>query len=245
MNSTFKSVLFWFAIVVAAFAIYQYSSLTPSDSEIAFNEFQARAEKGEVAEALFNGNKITGTLRPQPGGDLSSGKTYFTYGPTQNEELVQTLIRGGAKVNFRDAAGGTWAIYLLQWAPIALLIGFWIFMMRQMQSGGNKALSFGKSRAKLSSSTQKKVTFKDVAGADEAKEELQEIIEFLREPQKFQKLGGRIPKGVLLMGSPGTGKTLLARAPTRRRRVQSACWRVLRTVMARRCGSSRWTSRYR
>ncbi len=92
------------------------------------------------------------------------------------------------------------------------MIGFWVFIMRQMQSGGNKALSFGKSRAKLSSSTQKKVTFKDVAGADEAKEELQEIIEFLREPQKFQKLGGRIPKGVLLMGSPGTGKTLLARA---------------------------------
>ena len=101
---------------------------------------------------------------------------------------------------------------LLQYAPLVLMIGFWIFIMRQMQSGGNKALSFGKSRAKLSSSTQKKVTFKDVAGADEAKEELQEIIEFLREPQKFQKLGGRIPKGVLLMGSPGTGKTLLARA---------------------------------
>jgi cell division protease FtsH len=101
---------------------------------------------------------------------------------------------------------------LLSWAPIILMIGFWVFIMRQMQSGGNKALSFGKSRAKLSSSTQKKVTFKDVAGADEAKEELQEIIEFLREPQKFQKLGGRIPKGVLLMGPPGTGKTLLARA---------------------------------
>jgi ATP-dependent Zn protease len=94
----------------------------------------------------------------------------------------------------------------------SLMIGFWIFFMRQMQSGGNKALSFGKSKAKLSSSAQKKVTFKDVAGVDEAKDELQEIIEFLREPQKFQKLGGRIPKGVLLMGPPGTGKTLLARA---------------------------------
>src|SRR5580765_4976066 len=132
MNSTFKSVLFWFAIIVAAFAIYQYSNLTPSDSEIAFNEFQARAEKGEVADALFRGNKITGTLRPQPGGDLSTGKAYYTYGPTENAELAQTLIRSGAKVNFGDATGGTWAIYLLQWAPIALLIGFWIFMMRQM-----------------------------------------------------------------------------------------------------------------
>ena len=101
---------------------------------------------------------------------------------------------------------------LISWAPFLLLIGFWIFFMRQMQSGGNKALSFGKSKAKLLASQQKKVTFKDVAGVDEAKEELQEIIEFLREPQKFQKLGGRIPKGVLLMGPPGTGKTLLARA---------------------------------
>ena len=107
---------------------------------------------------------------------------------------------------------GAWATVLLSWLPILLMIGFWVFIMRQMQSGGNKALSFGKSRAKLSSSSQKKVTFRDVAGADEAKEELHEIIEFLREPQKFQKLGGRIPKGVLLMGSPGTGKTLLARA---------------------------------
>ncbi len=112
----------------------------------------------------------------------------------------------------RDAAASPWANVLYYWAPILLMIGFWIFIMRQMQSGGNKALSFGKSRAKLSSSSQKKVTFKDVSGVDEAKEELQEIIEFLKEPQKFQKLGGRIPKGVLLMGSPGTGKTLLARA---------------------------------
>src|SRR2546421_11828044 len=102
------------------------------------------------------------------------------------------------------------ALYYL--LPFALIFGFWIFMLRQMQSGGNKALSFGKSRAKLLSNQQKRVTFKDVAGVEEAKEELQEIIEFLKEPQKFQKLGGRIPKGVLMMGPPGTGKTLLARA---------------------------------
>ena len=111
-----------------------------------------------------------------------------------------------------EPAASPWASLLYSWAPVLLMIGFWIFFMRQMQSGGNKALSFGKSKAKLSSSAQKKVTFKDVAGVDEAKEELQEIIEFLKEPQKFQKLGGRIPKGVLLMGPPGTGKTLLARA---------------------------------
>ena len=118
----------------------------------------------------------------------------------------------GVIVQAKDPTTSPWATLLYSWAPILLLIGFWIFFMRQMQSGGNKALSFGKSKAKLSSSSQKKVTFKDVAGVDEAKDELQEIIEFLREPQKFQKLGGRIPKGVLLMGPPGTGKTLLARA---------------------------------
>ena len=115
-------------------------------------------------------------------------------------------------IEAKPESASPWTALLYSWAPILLMIGFWIFIMRQMQSGGNKALSFGKSRAKLSSSSQKKVTFKDVSGVDEAKEELQEIIEFLKEPQKFQKLGGRIPKGVLLMGPPGTGKTLLARA---------------------------------
>ena len=115
-------------------------------------------------------------------------------------------------VNIKDTSSGGWVSILLNASPFIVLLAFWIFMMRQMQSGGNKALSFGKSRARLHSTQQKKVTFKDVAGVEEAKEELQEIIEFLREPQKFQKLGGRIPKGVLLIGPPGTGKTLLARA---------------------------------
>jgi len=210
MNSTLKSVLFWVAIVVAGFAIYQLSSLQTSDSEYSFTDFLAKvdASPSPIEEVTFAGNKITGKLNTAD----ASAKTFHTYAPPNYEGLVNELRLKGIKVSAVDATGSPWALMLLQWAPIALLIGFWIFMMRQMQSGGNKALSFGKSRAKLSSSTQKKVTFKDVAGADEAKEELQEIIDFLREPQKFQKLGGRIPKGVLLMGSPGTGKTLLARA---------------------------------
>jgi cell division protease FtsH len=203
-----KSLLFWLAIVVAAFAIYQASNLQPSEKELKFTEFLTEVSLKKVEEVTFSGNKITGKF---VAGDPSA-KAFYTYAPPNYDQLVPDLMANGVVVTAVDQASSPWALMLLQWAPIALLIGFWIFMMRQMQSGGNKALSFGKSRAKLSSSTQKKVTFKDVAGADEAKEELQEIIEFLREPQKFQKLGGRIPKGVLLMGSPGTGKTLLARA---------------------------------
>src|SRR6187397_249688 len=208
MNSTFKSLLFWLAIVVAAIGIYQYSSLQQTDKSLPFTEFITKVKAKQITEVTFAGNKISGKLNSAD----PTITTFHTYMPLGYEGLANELLRDEVVINATDASSGNWAIYLLQWAPIALLIGFWIFMMRQMQSGGNKALSFGKSRAKLSSSTQKKVTFKDVAGADEAKEELHEIIEFLREPQKFQKLGGRIPKGVLLMGSPGTGKTLLARA---------------------------------
>ena len=153
---------------------------------------------------MLTGNEIAGTT--------TSGSRFRTYAPPQYEGLVNKLVERDVAVEAREAASSPWATLLYSWAPILLIIGFWIFFMRQVQSGGNKALSFGKSRAKLSSSSQKKVTFKDVAGVEEPKEELQEIIEFLKEPQKFQKLGGRIPKGVLLMGPPGTGKTLLARA---------------------------------
>ncbi len=132
--------------------------------------------------------------------------------PANYPDLYKTLQDKNVNTIIKDNSGNNWMTWLANGLPLILILGLWIFIMRQMQSGGNKALSFGKSRARLHSSQQKKITFKDVAGVEEAKEELHEIIEFLREPQKFQKLGGRIPKGVLLVGPPGTGKTLLARA---------------------------------
>src|SRR5262249_11265942 len=135
-----------------------------------------------------------------------------TYIPPNYPNVYDMLKEKKVNVTIKDTSSGNWISILLNASPFIVILAFWIFMMRQMQSGGNKALSFGKSRARLHSTQQKKVTFKDVAGVEEAKEELQEIIEFLREPQKCQKLGGRIPKGVLLIGPPGTGKTLLARA---------------------------------
>ncbi len=212
MNSTLKSLLFWMVLVVILALIWSFStSLQSSTGDITFSDFLDHVDsKHDVSEVTFVGNDITGKYTQT---DTSGAtKTFHTYMPPSYQNLTADLITKGVTVNAKRETAGTWTTILLSWAPIILMIGFWVFIMRQMQSGGNKALSFGKSRAKLSSSTQKKVTFKDVAGADEAKEELQEIIEFLREPQKFQKLGGRIPKGVLLMGAPGTGKTLLARA---------------------------------
>ena len=205
MNSTTRSLLFWMALVVVVAVIWNLSNpfRTPSD-EVAFSEFMRQVQSGQVNSVELSGNEIVGTS--------TSGDLFRTYAPPQYEGLANELIDLDVQVEARAATASPWATLLYSWAPILLIIGFWVFFMRQVQSGGNKALSFGKSRAKLSTSTQKKVTFRDVAGVDEPKEELEEIIEFLREPQKFQKLGGRIPKGVLLMGPPGTGKTLLARA---------------------------------
>ena len=205
MNSTLKSLLFWIVLVVVGALVWNFSTrFQTRDKAITFSTFMTNVGSGQVSSVVITGNEISGTLK--------NNETFTTHAPSQYEGLANRLIDNGVVVQAKDPTTSPWATLLYSWAPILLLIGFWIFFMRQMQSGGNKALSFGKSKAKLSSSTQKKVTFKDVAGVDEAKDELQEIIEFLREPQKFQKLGGRIPKGVLLMGPPGTGKTLLARA---------------------------------
>ncbi|MGE3277459.1 MAG: ATP-dependent zinc metalloprotease FtsH [Vicinamibacterales bacterium] len=205
MNSTLKSLVFWMVLVVVALLVWNFSSkFQRNETPVSFSEFIAWVDSGQVARVTITGNEISGTTK--------ANESFRTYAPAQYEGLANRLIERNVIVQAKEPATSPWAALLYSWAPILLMIGFWIFFMRQVQSGGNKALSFGKSKAKLSSSAQKKVTFRDVAGADEAKEELQEIIEFLKEPQKFQKLGGRIPKGVLLMGPPGTGKTLLARA---------------------------------
>ena len=205
MNSTLKSLVFWMALVVIGVAVWNFSNqFQASSAPLSFSEFMGSVDAGQIERVTITGNEITGVDK--------ANENFRTYAPPQYEGLANRLIERNVVVTAREPTASPWAALLYSWAPILLMIGFWIFFMRQMQSGGNKALSFGKSKAKLSTSTQKKVTFKDVAGVDEAKDELQEIIDFLREPQKFQKLGGRIPKGVLLMGPPGTGKTLLARA---------------------------------
>jgi cell division protease FtsH len=205
VNSTLKSLAFWMVLVVLGGLAWNFSSKYQTAAKpLSFSEFMASVDAGQVERVTITGNDITGVNK--------ANENFRTYAPPQYEGLANKLIERNVVVTARQPTDSPWAALLYTWAPILLMIGFWLFFMRQMQSGGNKALSFGKSKAKLSSSTQKKVTFKDVAGVDEAKDELQEIIDFLREPQKFQKLGGRIPKGVLLMGPPGTGKTLLARA---------------------------------
>jgi cell division protease FtsH len=205
LNSTLRSLLFWMVLVVAGVLIWNFStSFQTREMTVPFSEFVQQLDAGKIDKVTIAGQEIVATNK--------TGEKFRTYAPSQYEGLGNKMVANKVVVQAEKEAGSPWATFLYMWAPILLMIGFWVFFMRQMQSGGNKALSFGKSRAKLSSGSQKKITFKDVAGVDEAKEELQEIIDFLKEPQKFQKLGGRIPKGVLLIGQPGTGKTLLARA---------------------------------
>ena len=205
MSPSVRSFAFWMVLVVVVVLIWNFSTdFQARDESVSFSEFIRMVDSGQVESVTLAGNEVSGST--------TSGESFRSFAPPQYEGLVNKLVERDVAVSAREAAGSPWATLLYTWGPLLLIVGFWIFFMRQVQTGGNRALSFGKSRAKLSSSSQKKVTFKDVAGVEEPKEELQEIIEFLKEPQKFQKLGGRIPKGVLLMGPPGTGKTLLARA---------------------------------
>src|SRR5713101_5526771 len=204
MNPFYKNLALWMVIGLIVILLFQLFQQNQSPrGEIVFSDFLKKVETGEVREVTLKGNNVSGRLS-----DGSSFRTYTADYP----DLVKSLKDRGVKIDVKPAETNSWLAVVLQWVPMLLFIGVWIFFMRQMQGGGAKALSFGKARARLISDKQNKVTFQDVAGVDEAKEELREIIEFLKDPPKFQKLGGQIPNGVLLVGPPGTGKTLLAKA---------------------------------
>ena len=208
MNSTVKQILIWVFMITCLICLWQFvikGGGIGQDNNVALSTFLNDADQGKISDVIINDGEVTGHYR-------DGAKAFRTTVPANYPDMYKTLREHGVSVTIKDHNSNQWVSLLISIAPFALLLGLWFFLLRQMQSGGNKAMSFGKSRARLLSMQQKKITFKDVAGVDEAKEELKEIIEFLREAQKFQRLGGRIPKGVLLVGPPGTGKTLLARA---------------------------------
>ncbi len=206
MNSRVKNLIFWVVVglfMILLFNLFTFQGQSP-DEEVKFSEFVSRVEQSDVREVTIRGNYINGLFK-----DGRPFKTYLVEYP----DLVKVLREHHVTINAKPPEDNPWYVTLLvTWGPFILFLALWFFLMRQMQIGGNKALSFGRSRARLLTEDRKKVTFSDVAGIDEAKEEVVEIIEFLKDPHKFQKLGGRIPKGVLIVGPPGTGKTLLAKA---------------------------------
>ncbi len=205
MNPFYKNMALWLVITLMMIMLYNlFNQQHLTETDISYSEFLYMVESEQITEVVIQGQELLVTDR-----DRSKFKVYAP----QDANLIDTLRGKGVAIKAKPEAESPWYMSLLiSWFPMIILIGVWIFFMRQMQSGGGKALSFGKSRARLLSDQQAKVTFEDVAGIDEAKEELSEIVEFLSDPKKFTRLGGRIPKGVLLMGPPGTGKTLLARA---------------------------------
>ncbi|MGA2330694.1 MAG: ATP-dependent zinc metalloprotease FtsH [Syntrophales bacterium] len=205
MNSLQKNIALWLFISLVFVLLYHLFNQPKSSQEnIIYSDFVSYAEKGQIVEVTIQGESISGKL--------NSGKNFKTYAP-KDVGLMQILKDKGVRIASKPAEESPWYMnVLISWVPMLLLIGVWIFFMRQMQAGGGKAMAFGKSKARLVTDKSKKVTFADVAGIDEAKAELEEVIEFLRDPKKFTRLGGRIPKGLLLVGQPGTGKTLLARA---------------------------------
>ncbi len=203
MNPFYKNLALWLVISLMMVMLFQmFKHPDRSKVNISYSDFLNMVETGSVNQVTIQGENITG---------MSGQGPFKTYAP-KDPELISLLRSKGVAISAKPMEESPWFQVFLSWVPMLLLIGVWIFFMRQMQSGGGKALSFGKSRARLMSDAQEKVTFEDVAGIDEAKEELGEIVDFLSDPKKFTRLGGRIPKGVLLVGSPGTGKTLLARA---------------------------------
>ena len=205
MNTFSKNLTLWLVISLMMILLFQiFKKETRHTGQLSYSEFLNMVERGEVSEVTIQGDRISGVSNLR--------QSFRTFAP-KDLELIKILRNKGIEITAKPDETSPWYMTILvSWFPMLLLIAVWIFFMRQMQVGGGKALSFGKSRARLVTNDRDKVTFDDVAGIEEAKEELQEIIEFLRDPKKFTRLGGRIPKGVLLVGAPGTGKTLLARA---------------------------------
>ena len=207
MNQFYKNLALWLVISLMMILLFNmFNKPRPTADKITFSDFVAQMEAGNIASVTIQGNDIIGKYEGK------DGKEFRSYKPS-DADLTEKLLEKKIIVNAKpEEEKFSWFSIFISWFPLLLLVGIWIFFMRQMQVGGGKAMSFGKSRAKLLTEAQGKITFEDVAGIEEAKEELNEIIAFLKDPKKFTKLGGRIPKGVLLMGPPGTGKTLLARA---------------------------------
>jgi cell division protease FtsH len=212
LNSTLKTLFLWMAIFVVVILLWNtFQGGKSARHELKFSQFDQEVERGRISEVTIHGQQVTGKFKA--GGEYAEGDEFHTQVPPDySPVLVPKLRAAKVDITVEEPKDNPLITVLFTWAPVLVIVALWVFFMRQMQTGGNKALSFGKSKAKLLNTTGKKVTFKDVAGIEEAKDELSEIVDFLKEPQKFQKLGGRIPKGVLLMGPPGTGKTLLARA---------------------------------
>ena len=209
MNANFRNLALWVIIallLIALFNLFQSPSERAGANEIAFSDLLRQVDAGEVEAVTISGNEITGTL--------DNGRTFRTYAPS-DPSLVERLYDSGVAIEARPPDSGSMSLLsiFVSWFPMLLLIGVWIFFMRQMQGGaGGKAMGFGKSKAKMLTEANGRVTFEDVAGVEEAKEDLEEIVDFLKDPSKFQRLGGKIPRGCLLVGPPGTGKTLIARA---------------------------------